>query len=303
MHVAGELTEPWARAVGLLERHLEVERGLSQHTVRAYRTDALQLAGFCIGFAITDPCEVEPLVIRRYLAELARAGYARSSLARKSVSVRALFHLLAERGLVDSDPTVSLGTPRTERRLPRVLRSGEVERMLAAVAGDDPLALRDRALLELLYASGVRVSELVGMDLDSVQPQPPSLRVLGKGRKERIVPLGSPASKALEAWLERGRPVLCTQEVAALFCDRRGRRLGARSVRRIVEQRAAAVGLQRVSPHTLRHSYATHLLEGGADLRSVQELLGHSALSATQIYTHVSRDHLRRSYESAHPRA
>lgn len=285
-----------------MRRHQASERGLSTHTVAAYARDARQLAGFCADFAIDDPDQVTPLVLRRFLAELGRRGYARASLARKAAAVRALFALLADRGMVATDPAAGLATSRTGRSLPRVLRVDEVERMLAVPDGS-PSGLRDRAILEFLYASGARVSELVGLLDDAVDLRTGSARLFGKGDKERIVPLGQPVCAALARWLEAGRPALVVGPTSAVFCDRRGRTLDPRAVRRIVERAATAAGLARVTPHTLRHSYATHLLEGGADLRSVQELLGHAALATTQIYTHVSMQQLRSAYEHAHPRA
>ncbi|MBW3606012.1 MAG: tyrosine recombinase XerC [Actinobacteria bacterium] len=296
------MTPGWQRAVATLRAHLADERGLSSHTVAAYERDARQLATFCAGFAIEDPDEVTPLVLRRFLAELGRRGYARASLARKAASVRALFALLGRRGLVDADPAAGLATSRAGRSLPRVLRPDEVARILV-VPDSSPLGLRDRALLEFLYASGARVSELVGLDDDALDLDARSARLFGKGDKERVVPLGEPVRAALARWLRHGRPALVDGATTVVFCAGDGRRMDPRGVRRVVERCAATAGLLRVTPHTLRHTYATHLLEGGADLRSVQELLGHAALATTQIYTHVSREQLRSAYEHAHPRA
>lgn len=302
MDVARELSPAWQRAVATLRAHLVGERGLSVHTVDAYERDARQLAGFCAGFDIIDPDEVTALVLRRFLAELGRHGYARTSMARKAAAVRTLFGVLADRGLVDEDPSAAMATSRAGRSLPRVLRPDEVERLLA-VPDDSPAGLRDRALLEFLYASGARVSEAVGLldaalDLDGC-----TVRLHGKGDKERIVPLGDPVRVALVRWLRTGRPALVGGATTVVFCAETGQPLHQRTVRHLVRRHAAAAGLTKVTPHTLRHSYATHLLEGGADLRSVQELLGHAALATTQIYTHVSREQLRSAYEHAHPRA
>lgn len=302
MQIVGTLPPAWQRAVATLRVHLADERGLSPNTVAAYDRDARQLAGFCAGFAIDDPAEVTPLVLRRFLAELNRCGYARASLARKAATVRALFRLLSVRGLVDGDPAAGLAAGRGQRSLPRVLRVDEVERLLAAPDAA-PGGLRDRALLEFLYASGARVSELVDLDDDAVDVHGGVARLRGKGDKERVVPLGEPVRAAVARWLDEGRSALVGGSTTVVFCNASGRRLHPRSVRRIVARHAAAAGLSRVTPHTLRHSYATHLLEGGADLRSVQELLGHTALATTQIYTHVSREQLRSAYEHAHPRA
>lgn len=304
---ADELPPAWAHALETLEIHLRDERMLASHTVAAYLSDARQLAGFCAGHAIDDPDEVAPLVLRRYLAALAGAGYARASMARKVASVRTLFAELAKRGLTTGDPGTALTGPTPDRRLPRVLRPRQVAALLAAPDASTPVGQRDRALLELCYASGARVSELVGLDVDDVDLAGAGARLHGKGDKDRLVPLGEPACEAVDRWLSRGRPALCAEvsepDPRALFLGVRGGRLSDRGARAVVERTAVAAGLGRISPHTLRHSYATHLLEGGADLRSVQELLGHVVLSTTQTYTHLSRQHLRSSYEGAHPRA
>ena len=306
MDIARELDPAWQRAIGVLRTHLAGERGLSPNTLAAYERDARQLAGFCSSFGIIDPDEVSALVLRRFLAELGRQGYARRSLARKAASVRTLFAVLRARGLVESDPSAAMATSRAGRSLPRVLRVDEVERLLA-VPDDTPVGLRDRALLEFLYASGARVAEAVALDDTALDLDTGTVRLHGKGDKERIVPLGAPVHDALVRWLHGGRQrftdAAADAATGVVFCSAEGRRLHQRTVRHIVERRAAAAGLSKVTPHTLRHSYATHLLEGGADLRSVQELLGHAALATTQIYTHVSREQLRSVYEHAHPRA
>lgn len=284
------------------------EEGLAARSVAAYRADARQLGAFCAAFGIDDPDEVEPLVLRRYLAALGQRGYARASLQRKSSSVRRLFAVLVDRGLVAHDPAGRLATPRGQRALPRALRPREVAALLTAPDPDDALGQRDRGLLELLYGSGARVGEAVGLDLDALDLARGAVWLHGKGDKRRRVPLGEPACEALERWVAGGRgEVLAragrTDAEPALLLGARGRRLSDREARSVVERAAAAAGLRGVTPHTLRHSYATHLLEGGADVRSVQELLGHVALNTTQTYTHVTREHLRRSYEHAHPRA
>lgn len=307
MEVPDVLPCAWEHALGVYLVHLRDERMLAEHTVAAYTSDARQLAGFCAGFAIEDPEEVEPLVLRRFLAALVSAGYARATLARKAATLRSLFGLLARHGLVAQDPAAGLESPKGQRRLPRVLRPDQAHALLAAPDPATPEGLRDRALLELLYASGARVSEAVGLDLDAVDLVAATARLHGKGAKERLVPLGDPSCEALERWLADGRPALLAgasaDPGAAVFVNRRGGRLTARGAYAAVERAATRAGLAGVSPHTLRHTYATHLLEGGADLRSVQELLGHVALSTTQTYTHLSREHLRSSYERAHPRA
>lgn len=301
----GGLPASWRHALETYRSHLTEERMLAAHTVRSYLADAVQLASFCAEFGIDDPDEVEPLVLRRHLAGLVSAGYARSSVARKSASARSLFRLLTRRGLVSRDPAADLGTPKGERRLPTVLRRDQVVALLEAPDAGTPTGMRDRALLEVLYASGARVAELVGLDVDALDLSRGSVRLLGKGSKERVVPVGEPACIAVERYLAEGRPVLAAEGRGdpALFLDRRGGRLPDRAARQVVYDAAAQAGLGHVTPHTLRHSYATHLLEGGADVRSVQELLGHVATSTTQLYTHVSRELVRTSYEHAHPRA
>jgi site-specific recombinase XerD len=296
----------WLDALSAFRDHLAHERMLAAHTVRAYVADIEQLAAFCLDFGIDDPAEVEPLVLRRHLAAMVGAGAARASVARKTASARSFFGLMARRGLVDADPAALLSTPKGGRRLPRVLRRDQVERLLAVPEPGTPDGQRDRAVLELLYASGARVSELVGLDVDAVDLATGTARLHGKGAKERLVPVGEPACIALERYLDDGRSVhvaAATTGTPALLLDRRGRRLPDRTARSIVERAAALAGIGHVTPHTLRHSYATHLLEGGADIRSVQELLGHADAATTQLYTHLSRDHVRSSYDNAHPRA
>jgi site-specific recombinase XerD len=305
----GGLPGAWRHALDAYRSHLAEERMLASHTIRSYLSDAAQLAAFCADFGIIDPDEVEPLVLRRHLAQLSSQGYARASVARKSAAARSFFRLLHRRGLVESDPARDLGTPKGHRRLPKVLRRDQIDALLGAPDTDSVVGLRDRALLEILYASGARIAEVVGLDLGSIELSVGTVRLLGKGAKERVVPIGEPACMAVERYLDRGRPELAARapdgepRISALLLNLRGRRLSDRDARTAVERAAVAGGLGHVTPHTLRHSYATHLLEGGADLRSVQELLGHVATSTTQLYTHVSRDHVRMSYEHAHPRA
>jgi integrase/recombinase XerC len=304
MDVEHALPSPWRAAVEAYEVHLRDERMLAGLTVAAYLRDVRQLGGFCASFGIDDPGEVEPLVLRRWLGALAQESYARTSLARKTAAARTFFALLLRRGLISVDPSLQLSTPKVGRRLPKALRQEQVEALLAAPDVATPIGMRDRAALELLYASGARVSEVAGLDVDAVDLVGATARLFGKGSKERIVPLGEPACLAIERWLSQARPELATEQSgAALFLSKRGTRATDHDLRAAVRRAAHTAGLSGVTPHTLRHSYATHLLEGGADLRSVQELLGHVALSTTQIYTAVSRDHLRASYEHAHPRA
>ncbi len=300
-------------AAELFVVHLRDERGLSMHTVAAYERDVAQFFEFAARARVTDPDQVEPLQLRRFLAQLHTRGLAASSLARKAAALRACFRYLLRRGLVHADPAATLGTPRGAKRLPKVLKQRQVDQLLAGPQAVDPVGLRDRAVLELLYATGMRVGELCGLRLDSLDLAADSLQVLGKGAKERIVPFGEPARAALLDYLARGRPAMLpdapatghgAEAAGTLFFNRRRRPMSPRDVRGMLERYRAAAGVpQGTSPHTLRHSFATHLLEGGADLRAVQELLGHVALTTTQTYTHVSNERLRKVYEQAHPRA
>jgi integrase/recombinase XerC len=298
--------------------HLGDERGLSTHTVAAYRRDVTQFLQFAGRAGVTDPEQVEPLLLRRFLALQRTRGLAASSIARKAAALRACFRLLARRGLVADNPAAELGVPRGARRLPVVLKPRQVDRLLAGPTPVDPVGLRDRAILELLYATGIRVGELCGLRLGDVDLGSDTVRVLGKGAKQRIVPFGEPARAALLDYLARGRSAMLPEgrdparpdgrgseaDREALFFNRRARPMGQRDVRAMLERYRVGAGIPAgTSPHTLRHSFATHLLEGGADLRAVQELLGHVALTTTQTYTHVSNERLRRVYEQAHPRA
>ncbi|WP_370327921.1 tyrosine recombinase XerC [Euzebya sp.] len=300
----------WDRAVTAFVRHLADERGLSPNTVAAYRRDVGELATWSADFAI-EPDEVTLQVLRRFIGQRRRDGLARSSIGRKRAALRTFFAWARRRGLVTTDPAALLDAPRSDRRLPKVLRTDQVAALIGHAAGEGPIAQRDAAILELLYASGARVSELVTLDLDAIDVPRRTLRLHGKGDKQRLVPLGLPAIAVLTRWLDDGRPeVLSTAQTAghatcdeAVLLSRRGGRIDRTEVYRMVRARGLAAGVGHVTPHVLRHSYATHLLEGGADLRSVQELLGHAALATTQTYTHVSREHLREVYVQAHPRA
>ena len=291
--------------------HLALERDLSLHTIRAYRGDLTSLFDHAARMTLTTPGELDLATLRSWLARLHTQGASRATLARRASSARTFTAWAARRGYADSDPGVRLASPKPQRTLPAVLRSGEATAALdaqpAADGGEiDPVQLlRDQAVLELLYATGIRVSELCGLDRDDVDLERRTIRVLGKGRKERTVPLGEPAIAALGRWLVQGRPAWATVDSGpALLLGARGRRLDPRAARRVVHERLQSVpGLPDLGPHGLRHSAATHLLEGGADLRTVQELLGHATLATTQIYTHVSIERLRATYERAHPRA
>lgn len=298
---AAALTPAWDDALDAFVHHIRLERRHSPATVDAYRVDVTAFARSCVDLGIDAPGEVVPSVLRRWLAALHEQGYARTSIARKVSAVRALYRLLRRRGVVDDDPTLRLSTPRRGRGLPRVLRVDQVERLLGAPDPDTPDGARDRALLELLYGTGARVAEASALDVADVDLRVGQVRLSGKGKKQRIVPLGEPAADAIGHYLGAARPSLVHQPTSALFVGGSGDRLGTRTARRIVERAARIAGLGRVSPHTLRHSFATHLLDGGADLRAVQELLGHASLATTQRYTHVSRAHLVEAYTVAHP--
>lgn len=290
-------------------RHLRSERGLSEHSVRAYRGDVTSLLGHLARMGRTRLADLDLLALRSWLAGQSSRGMARTTLARRAAAARAFTAWTTRQGLTQPDPGALLATPRTGRTLPGVLRRDEADALLdvASLAADDesPIGLRDLAVLELLYASGIRVGELCGLDVDDVDRSRRVVRVLGKGAKERTVPVGQPALRAVDRWLADGRPALTAPTSGpALFLGARGRRVDPRTVRRAVHALLAHVpGAPDLGPHGLRHSAATHLLEGGADLRSVQELLGHATLATTQIYTHVSVDRLKATYDQAHPRA
>ncbi|MGN8050801.1 tyrosine recombinase XerC [Curtobacterium sp. 22159] len=299
-------------AVDAFLTHARHARGLSEQTVRAYANDLEQLVEFaCVrGVDVLPDLGLE--LLRDWLWDADHRGLARSTIARRSSSVRAFTRWASESGRTPSDPGARLRAPKGAAHLPRVVSADQVRSMLDALAGraagDDPGALRDLAVVELLYAAGIRVSELVGIDVLDVDRGRLTVRVLGKGGRERVVPFGVPARDALEAWLERGRPVVLAKnggaDPGALFLGDRGARLGVRSAYRIVARLLQDLpGEGPSGPHTFRHTAATHLLDGGADLRAVQELLGHASLGTTQIYTHVSSARLREVYRTAHPRA
>jgi integrase/recombinase XerC len=290
--------------------YLALERGRSDHTRRAYLGDLRSLFDF-VADRVPDAgiAGLTLPILRSWLAALAASGAARTTLARRTSAVKTFTAWAVRRGLIASDPAARLQVPKARRTLPAVLRQDQaLEAMAAAKSGaqqGDPLALRDRLIVELLYASGIRVSELCGLDVDDVDTSRRLLRVLGKGNKQRTVPFGAPAQAALGAWLSDGRPALANADSGpALLLGARGRRLDPRQARTVVHQTMAAVdGAPDIGPHGLRHSAATHLLEGGADLRVVQELLGHSTLATTQLYTHVTVARLRAVHDQAHPRA
>ncbi|PZF84115.1 tyrosine recombinase XerC [Jiangella anatolica] len=306
---AEELPEPLAAVVAEFARHLAAERDRSEHTVRAYSGDIASLMEHLVRLGRTDVGQLDLAALRSWLAGQSTRGRSRATLARRASAARVFTAWAHRKGLLPEDIGAVLATPKARRALPEVLRAGEAATLMDAAADDasdgEPAKLRDHALLELLYATGIRVGELVGLDVDDLDDGRRVVRVLGKGRKERTVPYGVPAAEALAAWLRSGRPRLAKPAAGpALFVGVRGGRLDQRAARTIVHQRLQAVpGAPDLGPHGLRHTAATHLLEGGADLRSVQELLGHASLGTTQIYTHVSVERLRQAYRQAHPRA
>jgi integrase/recombinase XerD len=294
--------------------HLTVERGLSEHTLMAYRRDLRRYLEFLAKRDITEPGQVEEATIRSFVASLSAATYGEgederpyraSSVARTLSSVRSFHRFMVRDGVADRDPAGGVSQPKLPRSLPRPLTVEEVTRLLEAPDPATPVGIRDRAILELLYGAGLRISELVGLDVDDVDLDPGSVRVLGKGGKEREVPLGRYGREAVEAYVTRTRPEFASAKSrGALFLNQRGGRLTRQSCARLLAAHVATADIdRRVSLHTLRHSFATHLLEGGADVRVVQELLGHASVATTQIYTLVTREHLREVYYASHPRA
>jgi integrase/recombinase XerC len=290
-------------AVDEFGRHLAQVDNRSAHTVRAYLGDVVSLLSHAAAAGCAHPAELDIMLVRGWLAQRMSDGAARTSQARRAAAVRGFTAWAHRSGLSPSDAGALLTGPKAHRDLPTVLRADEAADLMTGT-GAEPADVRDRAVLELLYATGVRVGELCGLDLADVDTARRVIRVMGKGAKERAVPYGIPAQDALDAWLAGGRPALAGPDSGtALLLGARGGRLQPTVVRRIVAQAAQAAGLPHTKPHDLRHSAATHLLDGGADLRAVQDLLGHASLSSTQIYTHVSMDRLRAAFKQAHPRA
>jgi len=287
--------------------YLEAERNASAYTVRNYTTDLLAFFQFLRDRGVSSLKEVDRHVLRDYLAHLMEHGFAKSRIACKLSAIRSLYRYLLREEMIATNPAATTSSPKLDKRLPSFLTTEEMGRLLEAPDLSTPQGQRDRALLELLYASGLRVSELANLNLDQVNLNTNEIRVWGKGAKERIALMGEPAAEALRAYLQQGRPKLFGTRIRmtnALFINRYGERLIERRVQRILEKYANTAGIgKRVYPHMLRHTFATHLLDGGADLRVVQELLGHANLSSTQIYTHVTRSQARKVYLSAHPMA
>jgi tyrosine recombinase XerC len=300
---------PSPRDAELIERfvqHLSLERRLSPHTSAAYRADLVGLGTF-LARGSSSLEDATYALLRRWLAHLGTRGYSRATLSRKAAAIRSFYRYLAHRRIVATNPASQLSAPKVPTLLPTVLKTGEAAALLEAPVGDDPYLVRDRAILELLYAAGLRVSELCGLDVDDVDLDAQRVRVMGKGGREREVPVGDVAAEAISHYLGWARAAIGPEAPAAagpLFYNRRRRRIGSRDVRSVVENyvKRSLPGRQ-ASPHTLRHSFATHLMEGGADIRAVQELLGHASLATTQRYTHVSRGRLFGAYRSSHPRA
>ena len=295
--------------VGEFLRDLRVTRNMSPETVRAYGTDLAQYGDWLVRQGV-DPLAVTHRQLRSYLAELTQARYSSRTINRHLSAIRAFYRWLVGEGVTDHDGAAALSGPKISRTLPHVLSEGDVERIMAACSGDEPADVRDRALVELLFASGARISEVSRLDVGDVDFSQGQVRLFGKGSKERIVPLYPLALERLSDYLGKARPALLTHRKegtgaeAALFLSTRGLRMSADALRTAFERRVRVAWVQgEVTPHTMRHTYATELLAGGADLRSVQELLGHADLSTTQVYTHLSVERLKRAYDQAHPRA
>jgi len=281
-------------------RYLSAERNLSAYTLRNYRSDLSDFARYLETEERIGPLEVDRQSFRRYLAQLHEAGMATASVGRKVSTVHTFYRYLVREGYLERDPLMGVSSPKRERRLPKVLGKEQLTAMIEAADSDEALGLRDRAILELMYAAGLRLAEVVSLDVTGIDLAEHLVRVRGKGNKERMVVIGRPAAQALHRYLREGRPELAGAGETALFVNRDGKRLSGRSVQKIVRKHALMAGLdQHVFPHLLRHSFATHLLDGGAELRVVQELLGHASASTTQIYTHVTEEQQRRVYDRA----
>ncbi len=295
----------WTSLVNEFLAYIKVERGLSSRTVEAYGRDLRRWSEFISRHGRSSPREVEREEITAFLAELRARGLSPRSLARTTAALRSFQRFLVEESIYGSLPAVDLPSQGHVQRLPRVLSQKVVKKLLEQPVAQDPPGLRDRAVLELLYGTGIRISELTGLDLEDMDLGGRELRVLGKGGKERVVPVGSAAAAAAGEYLRLGRPRLARDYgQRALFLNQRGGRLTRQGAWGVVKKYAGRVGLgEKMTPHTLRHSFATHLLENGADLRYIQELLGHASVSTTQVYTHVSKERIRESYLEAHPRA
>jgi site-specific recombinase XerD len=295
-----ELQGRWPAVLSRFDGWLHA-KGMAEKTRRAYGTDLEQLAAFC---GERDPADLKPGELRRFAAHLSESGMSKAAVARKLAAVRTFYRHLIELGEISASPADLVASPKRDQYLPHVLKPAEVAAVLDGIPASRPLELRDRAMFELAYAAGLRAEEIVNLDVTDADPDAEHVRVLGKGSKTRVVPAGEPAWRAVANYLERGRPALEQDPEKALFISKSGKRLSTSDVRRRLTgwvRRAAVQG--GVTPHTLRHSFATHLLEGGADLRAIQELLGHATISTTQTYTRVESGRLKKVYALAHPRA
>jgi integrase/recombinase XerC len=293
-------------AVEQFLQYLRIERNAAEHTIKSYREDLTALLEFLEDERgqLPAPRQLTPSDLRQYVAALHEAGYAKSSVARHLASLRSFFRFALRQQLVDHNPAKPLRNPRPDRKLPHFLTTKEIQQLLSAPPANEPLGLRDRAILETMYSAGLRVSETVAVDDEDLDLAEQLVRIRGKGRRERLAPLGRYAIEALEQWLARRQLAGDVGPQRPVFVNKFGRRLTTRSVARMLQKYLTQTGLDlRTTPHTLRHSFATHLLDRGADIRSVQELLGHKSLVTTQIYTHVSTSGLRQAYQAAHPRA
>ena len=304
------MSENYEKLIAAFTRHLEVERSLSVHTIRAYLGDLESLLTHLESIGVADISQLELVHLRSWLANQQIKGGARTTLSRRAVSVRLFTKWAVKNKYLAKDVAATLATPKGHRTLPEVLEIADAKTAMdslvtRAAEEESPLSMRDVAMVELLYATGARVAELCGLDLSDIDYDRQTIRVLGKGNKERTIPLGNPAMKALNAWLKDGRDSIKNLlSENAVFLGARGKRIDQRTVRTVVYNALEAIeGIERMGPHALRHSAATHLLEGGADLRTVQEILGHASLATTQIYTHVSTERLQKAFKQAHPRA
>ena len=304
------MSENFEKLIAAFTRHLEVERSLSVHTIRAYIGDLDSLLNHLETIGVTDISQLELVHLRSWLANQQVKGGARTTLSRRAVSVRLFTKWAVKNKYLAKDVAATLATPKGHRTLPEVLDIADAKTAMDSLATraseeETPISLRDVAMVELLYATGARVAELCGLDVSDIDYDRQTIRVLGKGNKERTIPLGNPAMKALNVWLKEGRDSIKNSLSGyAVFLGARGKRIDQRTVRTVVYNALQAIdGIERMGPHALRHSAATHLLEGGADLRTVQEILGHASLATTQIYTHVSTERLQKAFKQAHPRA
>ena len=304
------MSDQFEKLLTTFQHYLEVERNLSVHTIRAYMGDLTSLVEHLEKLGLSDISTLELAHLRSWLANQGVKGGARTTLSRRAVSVRLFTKWALKNNYIAKDVGATLATPKGHRTLPDVLdvqKAGLAMDSMATRAAEEgsPISLRDVAMLELLYATGARVGELCGLNIGDIDYNRNTIRVLGKGNKERVIPMGKPAIKALQVWLKSGREELVTvQSELAVFLGARGKRIDQRTVRTVVYEALSAIeGIERMGPHALRHSAATHLLEGGADLRTVQEILGHASLATTQIYTHVSTQRLQKVFKQAHPRA